>query len=259
MMEVFLNECSMHGQFSNVTAVGESLIGVNHVLMRIDETEGAKRVYLSSALYLRPAVASQVFSSCLSQMPQKDARTQFKKLIRERLDAVDWNVERMQCDCMYEWVNEIVSDTSVAELAERLLQQRTGFLLNFCPSNFPPGKVVVVEKEGGATIVLDSINGVVDFDSWRGVAAYNPQCGRTPLDSETVLRDRGRFVRTKLLNQGRHVYLERKTGFYFCVDNLHEHGAHLEVFNSGYEHMGEATLDGVIDESKVDGDKRLDD
>jgi hypothetical protein len=52
--------------------------------------------------------------------------------------------------------------------------------------------------------------------------------------------------------------LDRKMQLYLCVDNLHQHGAHLEVFDSRGDHFAESTLDGNLDTAKADGTKSLD-
>ena len=55
--------------------------------------------------------------------------------------------------------------------------------------------------------------------------------------------------------QGASVYRQKKTGHLWYLDNLHK--THFEVFESqGKKHLGEATIDGVLDRSKEDCKKR---
>ena len=59
-------------------------------------------------------------------------------------------------------------------------------------------------------------------------------------------------------NGGRTVYLENQSGRYWDVDSLHFSGAaHLEVFDSNGSQLGEADLEGKIDETKRDVNKRI--
>jgi hypothetical protein len=261
-MEAFLNERSLDSQFSDFPSFVDALIRINRVLMRIAETNVEKHMFYDRALYYRTVIGQHIFASCLARMSDKSVRLQFKVLLQDRLRAVEWSLERLHTRDTYLWNNIDMVDSSVAELAERRLQQRCGLLLNFTPSQFPSG-ILLVAKNGAGSVSLDSINSESDFESWcslvLGVSIfpYDPNCGRSPLDNETALHNRGRFQAIGLKNQGRQAYLERKTGHYFCVDNLHKHGAHLEVFNSNGDHIGEATLEGVIDRSKSDGSKNL--
>jgi hypothetical protein len=262
-MDVFLNERSLHTQFYDVADVAESLIRVNHLLSLISELLPEKRVFFDPQIYFTQATNNRNFTSCLHHIPDKSARLQFKLLLNQQLAAINWRNEQMHAECSYIWAGQDVMDSSVAELAERSLQNEFGFLLNFSPSDFSSGHCIEVQKDFSEEVTLHSVNSEADLDQWcrlfpeLGLTQYDPTCGRTPLDEETVLRDRGRFQRTNLRNQERLVYLDRRTGHYFCVDNLHRHGAHLEVFNANGDHIGEADLNGAVDLSKADRAKNL--
>jgi hypothetical protein len=265
MIEVFLNERSLHGQFRDTEDVSASLIRVNRALARIRELKAEKRVLYDPALFEAPAVGGRSFSSCLAHIPDKSARLQFK-LLKQRLNIVSWRDERLHAVCSYIWKGQDVTDSSVAELAERRLQNRIGFLLNFSPSNFPSGHNIEIHKDSGGTVTLHSVNSDGDLLQWcksfpeLGLNQFDPACGRPPLDEETCLVDTGRFQKMNgLLNKGkRQVYLERRTKLYFCVDSGHRRDdAHLEVFDMRGKHIGEASLDGDINTSKADAMKKL--
>lgn len=54
--------------------------------------------------------------------------------------------------------------------------------------------------------------------------------------------------------QGATVYRERATRHYWYLDNFHK--THYEVFDSlGKKHLGEASLDGILDKGKADKNK----
>jgi len=259
-MEIFLNEQSLHSQFPDIQRVTDAVVMVNQVLLRLADSNLEKRVLFTPQMYGMPTVRDYVFSSCLERIQQKDVRILFKRLIRERLGAASWRDEAHQENCDYYWEQENVRDTSVAELAERLFQGLNGFLLNFIPSRFPSGVSIEVTKNSSQVAGLDSVSSISDLERVcpsLQIPNYDPNCNRTPRDEETVLCDRARFVKTKLKNQGRAIYLEQRTGFYFCVDNLHEFGAHLEVFSALGTHLGEANLEGIIDFSKEGSNKDL--
>lgn len=262
-MEIFINERSLHSQFMEMQAVANAVASINRVLFRLVDVPLEKRVLFDPELYLRPTAQGHLFSGCLEQLPDKEVRLQFKRLLREHFSASSWRDEATQKVCAYVCRAIDVRDTSIAELAERNLHGNDGILLNFEFSDFSSEDCLTVVKEHNEAVVLHSLSSTAHLEQWAaafpelGFGSYDPNGGRTPLDSETVLRDRSRFIKTKLKNQARAVYLERATGLYFCVDNLHEFAAHLEVFDAQGAHVGEANLNGVIDTGKADATKFL--
>lgn len=72
------------------------------------------------------------------------------------------------------------------------------------------------------------------------------------------LTDTNRFQKCANIEpvQGASVYKELATGYYWYMDNFHK--THYEVFDSsGKKHLGEASLDGIIDKKKADKGKHL--
>jgi len=260
-MEAFLNDKSLHSQFGSLADFSTSLAGVNRLLSRISELAIEKRVFFDPILYHSCVSGSQLFSSWLMHITDKSVRLDFK-IMRDRLNFTDWHQERLHPAVQYLFENNDVVDSGLAELTERLIQNRKGFLLNFFPSNFANTQVVLVQK-AALEVTVYSVSNENDFSNWcglfpeLGLIEYDPSCGRSPLDTETILINKGRFNKTNYKNQGRAVYQEKKTSYYYCVDNLHQQGAHLEVFNANGEHVGEASLRGVLDTSKIDRTKTL--
>lgn len=64
-----------------------------------------------------------------------------------------------------------------------------------------------------------------------------------------------RFVRAGQGGQDETVYKELKTGNLIYLDRLHK--THYEVFDSHGRHLGEMSLNGDLDRSKADSNKRL--
>lgn len=261
-MEAFLNELSLHGQFHDTQGVGEAIRRVNSVLFRLKALESPPKLFFDKKLYYSRAIAETVFSSCLNTVADNSIRTQFKQL-RDKLGAREWRTERRHEECSYEWNEQNVEGSSVAELAERSLQKTLGFLLCFTPSDFSNGSIRV-DKEGGSSATLDVVGSEGELREWYSRSSdpalkpYDPTCRDPPHDWQTVLRDRGRFQRTTYVNQGRRVYLEKSTGYYWCVDNIHfGSAAHIEVFDATGDHVGEAGRDGNLDVSKRDPTKKL--
>ncbi len=64
-----------------------------------------------------------------------------------------------------------------------------------------------------------------------------------------------RFVRAGQGGQSETVYRELKTGNLIYLDRLHK--THYEVFDSHGKHLGEMSLNGYLDRTKSDSNKRL--
>jgi hypothetical protein len=261
MMQVFLNERSLAGQYAAVADFQNALIAVNRLLARVVETPCTKQLYYEPQLFHSSCVGQQPLAATLEHVTEKSARILFKRVLREQF--LSWIEHRTHEDCVYLYMGSDVCGSSLAELAERRLNECVGFLLNFNPSVHPRGVAIEVSKRD-VCVVLDSVCDEPDYVRWcsgnpvLGLVSYHEASTAPPRDEDTILRIRSRFSRTPLLNQGRNVYLERRTGLRFCVDNLHVgSAAHLEVFDSAGNHVGEADLVGNVDRQKIDAQKRL--
>jgi hypothetical protein len=111
----------------------------------------------ASAEVIRDPILLREVHSALERLSEKSARIEFK-LLRDRLSATEWRPESLQEGCSYTWNSEDVAGTTIAELAERCIQGKTGFLLNFSPSRFPSVRCIPVEKAATTTITLDSVS-----------------------------------------------------------------------------------------------------
>jgi hypothetical protein len=86
------------------------------------------------------------------------------------------------------------------------------------------------------------ISSVEELDLWL----------RTNHVKEFSLFNSSRFIRTKFVQQGKPVFEERDTGYYWYLDNLHKD--EYEVFNSQYKHIATADLNGNLNyENKAEG------
>jgi hypothetical protein len=262
-MEAFVNERSLQSQFVDLADFALALSRLNRILLRLSEAPVAKELFFDRQLYHSFGLPDRIFGSCLEHVTDKSARLQFKLLLRERLAGKEWRLERLHPECSYVCNDQEVTGSSVAEAAERTLLERIVVLLNFHPSTFGMDRKAAVLKQVETRIVVNSINSEGDLDEWYqefpelGLARYNPAWDRPPRDAETALADRGRFNRTNYRNQGRVIYLDRRTKMYMCVDNFHQYGGHLEVFNAIGVHVGQADLNANIDFTAADGMKAL--
>jgi hypothetical protein len=263
-MMIFINELSAHAQFEIEGEFETALAKLSTLLLKISETNVEKDSYLDSRIYAQLIAHERPFTAGMATVRDKSVRVLFKRVIHELLGAREWQPERQHEQCPYDWLGANICEWSPAELAERVRRGGVGFLTSLFPSRFDGAWPVQVRK-ANQLIEIYSLVDVREFERWcrlhpeLGLVPYSLDSPGPPEDEQTSLVRRGRFLRTARRNQGRTLYRERSSGRLFCVDNMHSGGAaHLEVFSSGGDHVGEASLDGVVDVSKRDAAKRLD-
>lgn len=103
-------------------------------------------------------------------------------------------------------------------------------------SNYPQGFIKVP--------CFSSYKALIEYADSKGVFSF-------------TLSDTNRFVKCTGIDQiqGASVYREKATGRYWYKDMFHK--THYEVFDSnGIRHLGEANMDGVLDENKSDSSKK---
>lgn len=72
------------------------------------------------------------------------------------------------------------------------------------------------------------------------------------------LEDKNRFQKTNFKHEKQAIYLEKSTGYYWYNDFFHkDNKAHFEVFDSNGNHLGEASMQGVLDTSQKDKTKTI--
>jgi len=73
-----------------------------------------------------------------------------------------------------------------------------------------------------------------------------------------LLFDRARFERTNHVWIKEKIYKEKSTGYFWYNDFYHrENKKHFEVFDSKGIHLGEASMEGILDQSKADPTKSI--
>jgi hypothetical protein len=91
---------------------------------------------------------------------------------------------------------------------------------------------------------FDSLSEFMDYALEKGVFSFS-------------LNDTTRFEKYQGIGhiQGASVYKEKGKNRYWYIDMLHK--THYEVFDNTGKHLGEADMDGVLDETKRDDKKRI--
>lgn len=267
-MDVFINEYSLHEQLVEHDKFADAIGGFFSVLNILRSKNPEYQLYQrSDMLYVYRAVKGEEFNVSLSTLRDKSLKIAVFNLFN-KLNPHDWIQEQIHSsDDIFTYNGEIVTDTSMAELAERFEYKMLdiGLLVNFPESKLQNLTSVTVIKNDEVSTDLACVDNKKDFANWLednfhiSRFEYDPNSHTPPLDSQTILRDKKRFERTRLPSQGgRTLYRERNSGHLWYVDNFHfGAAAHLEVFNSVGLHVGEADLLGNVDELKRDQNKRI--
>ncbi len=251
MMEFFINELSLQGQFHSdeaFTVAAALFIGIlNDINKKIKE----KKLYKDSLFVNSRAIRSEHFQSSVNHIRRKDVREVFKWIIFNKINLKDWRDERTHsADTIYlcpDLDDLLVTDTSIAEVAERNLlnPEVEKILINFISSSFGalPCSAVRVIKETPQPIAIDVpfIEKKEELQKW-----IDSQC--SPLD--LYLRNKEKFKNTGRIIQGRSIYEEIETNHLWYLDNLHKN--HFEVFDRNKIHRGEANLEGKLLEETRD-------
>jgi hypothetical protein len=271
-MQIFINELSLEGQYLSGNDFTQAVKIFTGIFSLINEKVKEKQMYKDDLFINREAIRGKHFQASFQRIGDLSLRTAFREIIFNKLNPKDWRQDqkhsiedKFMCTAWDEL--ESVTDTTLAEAAERILQDRAlvCLLVNFSNSRFRTFSSLPVLKNDNEDDLtdLDCVEDRSSLKSWLEAKLklsqheYDYTSKVPPVDSQTVLRDNDRFQATNKFFQGRRVYMEIETGYFWYVDNFHfGEAAHLEVFNA-QTHIGEADLEGNVDSGKSDANKRL--
>ncbi len=271
-MQFFINDLSLEGQYFSGEDFTEAVKVFTGIFFLLREKVKEKQMYKDSLLVNQEAIKGKLFQASFGKIENPDLRNAFRDIIFNKLNPKDWRQEQkhsLEDDFWYVTADEPepVTDTTLAEAAERVLQdsELVCLLINFTNSRFSDCNSLPILKNyvEDNPINLDCIENKPALENWLedklnlSQHEYNYDSPVPPTDAQTVLRDNTRFEATSTFPQGKRIYREAKTGYFWYVDNLHAgYGAHLEVFNAQGTHIGEASLAGIIDSSKAKKGRR---
>ncbi|MGD1909518.1 MAG: hypothetical protein ACFB2X_01220 [Rivularia sp. (in: cyanobacteria)] len=283
-MEIFINEVSLEGQFPTETEFRESVKVFNSIFQIINQKIKNKKTYKEdSNIYISyQAIKGSNFSASLNQLKDQSLKTAFINIVFNKSNPKEWRKERLHsAEDLFDYltINEDyknVSDTSLAEVAERKLQNNNQeyLLVNFIKSSFKIDHpniykccliTIIKNNDEENYICIDGVDNPSALKNWLenklslSKLDYSEDAKSPPKDEQTILREDTRFKKTSYRFQQRIIYHEVSTGNYWYIDNLHfGKAAHLEVFDKTGLHIGEADLQGNIDTTKQDRNKTID-
>ncbi|MBF0567477.1 MAG: hypothetical protein HQK95_01285 [Nitrospirae bacterium] len=275
-IQIFINELSLHEQYNSgddfiaavriFNTIFKSLrVGLDNLKNNGEDHDCA--IYRDNAYHCFPVAGTHI---CSIKWPacHRDLRELFyRNYFNNNSDWRNKQLHKYTDSYCCITIDDNVTGTSLAELAERKLKKDklNSFIINFTYSIFHSCSEILVTKNGADSADIDTVEDDIGVNNWLNKCfeinrrTYPQDANRPPTDEETILYNTKRFKRTNLTNQGRMVYIESNTKYYWYLDNMHVGGnAHFEVFNFNRCHIGEADLRGNIDRSKAINGRTLD-
>ncbi|WP_199301923.1 hypothetical protein [Pseudanabaena cinerea] len=281
-MEIFTNEVSLEGQYTSESEFVSAIKDFIEIFKLLNKKTNNKQVYKEdSKLFVNyNAIRESNFSASLNIIKDKSLKQAFVEIVFNKQNPKEWRKEQLHCpNDLFDYLNnetsKNVNDTSLAEISERSLRNKDSIYLviNFKNSTFnllhPDIKdccIIPIIKNNDETqlIKLDGIDSYLALQNWLEVKLslsrieYDLLSKYPPKDQQTILRDTQRFQKTQNIYDGRTIYREILNDRYWYVDNLHfGQASHIEVFNAQGNHIGESDLEGNIDETKKDLNKKI--
>lgn len=267
-MQFFFNELSLQEQYLNGRDFEDAIVCLLSTAKKIQEIDYPKELLSDkNNLAAFKPISGKYFLESLKAVDAGLSK-RLKEFIYDTCD--DWrkNQSHSTSDIFAIGVDN-VTNTSNAELAERKFNNGVSLcaLLNFQDSTLRNQQSIIVIKNGTTTITLECIDGVQALQEWTSsheieitgsANAYDYSSTFPPSDNQTILRQSGRFARTHKVEQGRTVYREKRTGYFWFVDNLHRGSeSHIEVFDQRGDHVGDSDLEGNINYGNKNATKRI--
>lgn len=249
-MQIFINETSLSAQFCDKTLFFDALKLFLSSVKRISEIKNNKDVFKSNYFFYYTGVKDTYLETLLKENPSLNSV--FVQNMQQ-LNPKSWEKQKNHEDhSTYEYLKKNYTGTSVAELAERRIQDSNllGFLLNFKDSQFGNISKIQIVKNKINEVDLDCVITPDSIDTWlidnkyiNPNEVYDENSDLPPLDIQTVLRDMTIFeITTYPRNNGRIVYRRKGTNELWVVDSAKKHAGvkeHIEVFDeTTTKHLG---------------------
>ncbi len=247
-INVFINEMSIEGQFSDLDSLKKDFLSLLSNIEYFQNTISKVNVYYDDSLLNK--YTDNSYHRLSDLFTNKDIKQKYQVNKDKYWNKWRENLLHNTHD-KYIYKTNNYSDTSVAESYEytKKYSNDISILLNF-PSSFESPKIRVINanksleihsfsKEENITCFLHNQSLIID--------KYNIKCIHPPRDSQTILMNVSLFKISPYRNHNRRVYERIGKDEYWCVDNFHTNGsAHLEIFRkSDGSFIGTCKIDDI--------------
>lgn len=244
-MQVFINEKSLQGQFNS----GNMETGIKTFISTIATLEKVKSeitTYRSNIFFNEQAIAGIHLNASLNNNGDL-----LRGFLNNLKGAEMWeNAQVHDLETIYSWNGNLLTGTSVAEIAERrILNNNINYVLvNFMDSTYSQNLQITIEKDQAGSIDVECSHNEMTLISWlrsKNLIAkhdeYDESRRISPLDDQTVLGG-PEFEKTTFKNKGRRAFRLIGTNQLWAVDASDGHlfgKPHIEVFSEiDGKHLG---------------------
>lgn len=141
-MDFYLNELSLHNQFATFNDFNVSL--ENILAIRISIKRYNKVLYCYSSILNSEVYANLSLRHVLNNISNDDRDKKILILSWLTKDGPFWEVVREHSpDEYYEYIDEVVTDKSLAEVAFKISQNQIASSVSFSPSNFETSPLII--------------------------------------------------------------------------------------------------------------------
>lgn len=249
-MEIFINELSLSGQYYDQESFEEAIREFMKIFTIVQSRQLA--TYKNyDVFWVRNAIKQEPFTSSFERIRNIQLKVAFRDIVINKPNPKNWSSNQFHNieDSFYcKTINDFVQNTSLAEVAERNMQDATTIriLVNFTQSMFADLKTLTVFKNDADEqfpIELCCADDKSTFENY---------CPTIIEDAEAFLKTDS-FRPTARVIKGARMYRNVRTNQYWYLDTFHK--THFEVFDAQEKHLGEADLNGILIPNTADKTK----
>lgn len=160
-MEIFINELSLHGQYPSQETFTQAVKQFVEVFSYVQDKVKSNEIFKDEFFADREALLSETFKQSFGRISNPQLKEAFRGIIFNKLNPKNWQTERLHSSEVWYFSekcavqDDIVNETSVAEIAERKLKRphKRFLLINFNESKFKGCDCFDVSKEGEKNII----------------------------------------------------------------------------------------------------------
>jgi hypothetical protein len=238
-MEIFINELSLHGQYPSQETFTTAVTKFVEVFSYIQDKVKSSEIFKDELFIDSRALKDEVFQQSFENIKNPQLKVAFKGILFNKLKPKNWQSERLHSPevlytsekCTYQ--ETFVTETSVAEIAERKLQkpQKRFLLINFIESQFNDCVCFNVNKDGhGFVIELDCVENKESLKLWLDLPTKRDLVGVTAggINNLIELKQTHIFFKRvdtpKIFGEQMHIHLNDKNKSALNLDGSWKHG-----------------------------------
>jgi hypothetical protein len=236
-MDILINELSLTGQYASTEQfIKDALLPFSGILKEI--SPDINTIHKKQDLWNYHVTSANTLHDIL--ILRRDEVRRLKLLMSCLLNEPYWDEnQKHAATCEYTYNNKNICGQSIAEACER-----DKIVISFLHPDFSSLQLSVLKNK--TTIAVDNL-----FNEGHFIAVAKRQGIIAPFS----LKDKTRFTKTSYIEQGKTIYIENSTDYYWYLDNFHR--THYEIFDAKGIHIGIADLNGYVNTKKRDTSKRI--